>query len=322
MLVAVAGASGKVGRRLIAFLHQRHMRVVALVRSRSSASALPKGTLIRLVDLQTGYGLPESLRDVTHLVNLTGKVDVSASERELYEANVVPTSHLLTNAPPKLRRFVHVSSIAVYGKKLRPPIDENSPRAADGPYARTKLEGERQALRHATHLPVVILQPGIIYGPTFEAGFYAMLRQLQKGTARLIGTGTNRLPLVHVDDVVQGIYGALSADVPSGSVFLLTPSESITQAQAFSAAAKLLGVKPPTRHVSPAVAKLAARAHLFVRRLQGQSPSITPEMINQLSSDRFFDSSRARKQLHWRPSISFKTGLKQVLSEYKQRQKK
>ncbi|MDE1798473.1 MAG: NAD-dependent epimerase/dehydratase family protein [Candidatus Micrarchaeota archaeon] len=320
MLVAVAGASGHVGRRLVAFLRAKKVPVIALVRSKASASSLPAGTPFKVVDLQTGVGLPAALRHATHVVNLTGRVD-DAPEHELYLANVLPTRQLLIAAPASLRRFVHVSSIAVYGKRPRNPVTERSPRHADGAYARTKLSGENLALSCASRFSVVVVQPAIIYGPGFESGFYPVLRQLQTGRARLIGSGGNRLPFVHVDDVVSGLYAALTARVPSGSAFLLSSDDSPTQAQALSAAAQELGVPAPARSIPPTLASLSTRLLSFVRRLQGKPSSITPEMVAQLSSDRVFDSSRARRQLHWRPSISFKTGVRQVVNQYKQPKK-
>lgn len=321
MLVAIAGASGKVGRRLVAFLRAKKVPVLALVRSRESAAALPKGTYFKVVDLQTGAGLAAALRSATHLVNLTGRVDTGMPERELYEANVLPTQNLLASAPASLRRFVHVSSIAVYGKRLRNPVSEDSPRHADMPYARTKLEGETLALAARSRFPVTVIQPAIIYGPGFESGFYPVLRQLQSGRARLIGKGDNHLPFIHVDDVVTGLYAALRADVPSGSVFLLSSDDSPTQAQALAAAAKELGIPAPTHRISPRLASAMARTFSFVRRLQGKPSSLTPEMVAQLCSDRVFDVSQAKKQLHWRPAISFKTGVRQVVKQYQQSKK-
>ncbi len=315
-LVAVAGASGKVGRRLMAFLRRKRVPAVALLRSRASVSALPSGTPYCLVHFETGWGLSDALKDATHIVNLTGNVDVSAPERELYRANVVPTSHLLTAAPPPLRRFVHVSSIAVYGKHPRLPVDENSPRRPDGPYARTKLEGERQALMHASRFPVTVLQPGIIYGPGFTAGFYPLLRALQRGRATIVGSGNNRMPFIHVDDVVEGLFRALFTDAPSGSVFLLCPHESITQAKAMRSAAKLLHAPPPSRHTSPALAKLAARFYMLLCFLQRKVPTLTDELVSQMSADRYYDARRAHAILRWRPSVSFKMGLAQVISQY------
>jgi nucleoside-diphosphate-sugar epimerase len=305
----------------MAYLAKKKMPAAALLRSRAAAASMRTGTVCRLVHFETGHGLPEALKDVTHIVNLTGSIDTSRSERELAQANVVPTRHLLACASPKLKRFVHISSIAVYGKHPKNPVHEHSPRRGDTPYARTKLSGERLALDAAHRMPITVLQPAIIYGPGFEAGFFPVLRALKSGRLSIIGEGKNRIPFIHADDVVAAIIRALQTDTPSGSVFLLS-GESITQEKALASAARAMGAKAPHSHISPRLARLAASLHGLARRLRGKAPTLTPDMMDQLSADRFFDCSHAKNVLGWKPAISFKAGLAQVISDYQRAEKK
>lgn len=316
MLVAVAGASGRLGLHVLHKLKARRMRCVALVRSRAAAQKLPKGMRFHLVDYSDVDSLARSLSDVTHIVNCTGSPDSSLSMHELLAANVLPTKALLLAAPNRLQRFVHISSIAVYGFNPKAGGDEFSPRRPDTPYGHSKLAAERLVLAQSHNRPVVVLQPGMIYGPNFHAGFWPVLRQISQGRLKLLGSGRNRLPLVHADDVAGAIICALGAPVHSGSVFLLVGPDEITQEAAMTAAAHELGVIAPQKRVSLHLARLFMHGHLFVRGLQGGSSSMTPELLHQMSSDRFFDCSRARTLLHWRPAVPFKIGLRQVVSQF------
>lgn len=329
MLIAVSGASGHLGRRVMAYFKRKGWPALALVRSPASLSHLPKGTAHRVVDFSDSSSLREALRGVTHIVNAAGSIDTTQSESQLRAANVEPTRQLLaaaempnasrrSGASVPFKRFVHVSSISVYGKHLPRVCDEHSPRQPDDAYSRTKLEAERLVIKAASQIPVVVLQPGILYGPGFATGFYSTLSKIKNGKMALIGNGDNHVPLVHVDDVASAIGRALFADVKSGSVFLIC-GEPITQKQAFAVAAKLLHARPPTQHVSPRLAIFAAWLHVLVRRLQGKRASLTPELIRQLSCDRRYDCSSARRRLGWRPTISFKAGAAQVLSDYIQK---
>jgi nucleoside-diphosphate-sugar epimerase len=151
-----------------------------------------------------------------------------------------------------------------------------------------------------------------------------MLKALRQGRAALIGNGSNILPLVHVDDVAGGILRALRADVPSGSAFLLVNDERITQKQALEWAAKALGAPAPVRSIGVGAAYALAWVHSIVRagRATGQGAgrqqsSLTPSMMRQLSSNRVFDVYRARRLLGWKPAISFKEGLAQVIKQFK-----
>ncbi len=316
MLVAVAGASGRVGRRLIRYLKSRRIPVVALVRSRASAARLPKNIHYKLVHFDTGWGLSEALKKATHVVNLTGSIDTSLSQKELYDANVVPTSHLLSAVPPTLQRFVHVSSIAVYPKHPRGPVSESHHRAPSDPYGRTKLEGERIALLHAQRLPVTILQPAIIYGPGFTSGFYPVLERLAGAKMAIIGKGDNRFPLVHVDDVVSAIHKALLSDVPSGSAFLIASAQIITQKEALTLAADALGVPAPRAHVPAPLAKAGAVLSTLKARLAGRNPSLGADMVEQICADRVFVPERARRLLGWSARVAHAKGIQQAVQAF------
>ncbi len=321
MLVAVAGASGRLGLHVLRKLKARRWRCVALVRSRSAAQKLPKGALFRLVDYSDVDALARTLADATHIVNCTGLPDPSASMHDLMAANVLPTRSLLLAAPPNLQRFVHISSISVYGWNPKGGANEFSPRCPDTPYAQSKLAAEKLVLEQAHNRHVVVLQPGMIYGHDFHDGFWPALRMIERGRMKMLGSGKNRLPLVHVDDVAEGIICALHAPVHSGSVFLLVSPEEITQEKAIMSAAQELGVIAPSKRVPLHLAKLLSHGHSLVRSWQGRSSTLTPELLLQMSSDRFFDCSRARALLHWRVSVPFKIGLRQVVTQFESSQR-
>ena len=322
ILVAVAGASGRLGLRTLSLLKKRNVKCVGLVRSADAAAKLPRGIQHKIVDYTDVDSLYSALADATHIVNCTGLPDSGLSMPQLMAANVSPTQHLLVSVPPKLIRFVHISSISVYGWHPKVGANEFSPRNPDTAYGASKIAAERAVLAQSHLLPVVVLQPGMIYGPNFHAGFWPALKRLRAGKLKLIGLGQNRLPLVHVDDVAEGIWSALFAPVPSGSVFLLVSGEEITQKTAMEMAAKALKVSPPTSSAHPVLAYALSHGHSLYRRLQGRTSSFTPDMLMQMSSDRSFDCTRARTMLAWRPAVAFKMGLLEVISEFKQKNRR
>ena len=66
-----------------------------------------------------------------------------------------------------VRRFVHCSSVGVYGRIENPPADEDTPCRPDLPYEESKLEGERVVLRAVADgvVQAVVLRPVWVYGP-------------------------------------------------------------------------------------------------------------------------------------------------------------
>jgi len=321
MNVIVAGSTGRLGRRVLAALLRHKIPCIGLVRSKEAAASLPNGANARVVDYNDLDSLRKALGDATHVINCAGLVSDSASIHELMIANALITRHLLEACPKGIHRFVHVSSIAAYG--FHPPNNANefAPRKPDTPYGRSKMQGERIACEWAHRMPVVVLQPGMIYGPGFREGFWPMLDKLREGKVRIIGDGKNVLPLVHVDDVVRGVLASLRARVPSGSTFLLVHPQVVMQKEALAGAAHALGAKQPKESIPTPAAKLLSHAHHAISKLRGHKPSLSHDMLMQLSSHRAFDVHRAVRLLGWRPAISFKEGLTQVIREYKKAKK-
>ena len=317
MLVAVAGASGRLGQSFVKKLVANGYPVVALVRSKSSLGKIPKGAKHRFVDYGGSVAeLRSTLEDVTHIVNITGSTSTHLSLDELRNANVEPTKKLLEAAPSSLQKFIHISSISVYGKKLDGLCDETCEKKADTAYARTKLESEKLVLSHAKNFDILILEPGMIFGPGFVEGFYPILRRIVQGKMKLIGDGTNYMPLVHVEDVSDAILRAIDSSVPSGSVYLIVTEPQLTQAQLVDMAASALGSKSPMSSENILLARFAIRLNESYSRLVGKKPSITSDMIEQLCSNRCFSSKKAAMELRWKSSVPFKMGIDQVVNQF------
>jgi nucleoside-diphosphate-sugar epimerase len=136
----------------------------------------------------------------------------------------------------RIRRTVHLSSVAVYGKAAA-MIDERHPHRSRGNYyAHCKIEAERVCDEFMSHgVPVVVLRPSIIYGPFSEAWTVSFARRLMSGKWGTFGhQGQGLCNLVYVTDVVQAIVRALDSDRAVGQCFNVSGSEVITWNDYFS----------------------------------------------------------------------------------------
>ena len=108
MIIAVAGASGRLGRNLVEKLVAKGYKTISLLRSKSSL--IPKGAIQRFVSYESGdiSDLKKTLEGVTHLINATGSPATYLSEKELELANVDTTKKLLEASPQSLKRFIHI----------------------------------------------------------------------------------------------------------------------------------------------------------------------------------------------------------------------
>ncbi|MFH1307213.1 MAG: NAD-dependent epimerase/dehydratase family protein [Candidatus Micrarchaeota archaeon] len=322
MKIAVAGASGRLGRKFVQYCKKKKIPAIALVRSKNSLRFLPKKADCKLTDYSNPGNLKKSLEGITHIVNITGATDTTIPKKEMYNANMLATKRILDAAPPSLEKFIHISSIAVYGKNINGIADENYPKNPKDAYGKSKFEGEKLALLFKDKFNVIVLQPGIIYGKEFREGFYPILRNIKNKEMRIIGNGKNYVPLVHVDDIVNAIAKSVSAKINSGSTYILVATPSLTQLQLVETAAQMLGVDIPKKHISPMAAKFAIYAKMLWAKVSKKKHSLTGEMIDQLACNRLFSPEKAKKELGWKSTIPFKIGIEKVVMQFLDESKK
>ncbi len=148
----------------------------------------------------------------------------------------------------RIARFVHVSSVAVYGSQPPPESVSETARVTrcDLPYGRAKLNQERRVLRcHRRHgLDAVILRPPNVYGP-FASFTVGMINTLRSREIAIVDGGGHPCNLVYVDNLVEAILLALWKPEASGQVFHVTDPEPVSWERCITDHAAFLGVDVP-----------------------------------------------------------------------------
>ena len=128
-----------------------------------------------------------------------------------------------------VERFVHCSSVGVYGAIDHPPADEESVCHPDLIYERTKLEGETAVRQYAqeTGYPVVIVRPVWVYGPGCPRT-EKLFRTIKKGRFFFVGDGMALRHCIYIADMVNGFN--LCAEHPDapGKVFIFGDRHAVT----------------------------------------------------------------------------------------------
>jgi UDP-glucose 4-epimerase len=156
------------------------------------------------------------VHEVDAVVHLAAVVSVPFSLENpnlTFDVNVKGTRAVLTAcARSCVRRFIFVSSCAVYGAPLYLPIDEVHPTGPISPYAVSKLKGERCCREVCgSGLDLVILRLFNVYGRRQAHGEYSgviakFLERAEKGEPLVIyGDGSQTRDFVHVSDVAEAI---------------------------------------------------------------------------------------------------------------------
>lgn len=315
MRALVTGASGFLGRRLVAELLARGDHVLAVVRpSREpDPNLLAAGVDLVRTDLRRpGPELADALRQSDVAYNLAA--GVKGSWRATFDTNVTTTENLVT---AMLEggwggRLVHVSSFAVYGFNQQQPgtlIDEATPLEPEpgrrDDYAWTKLWQER-VVRRLEDGPaeLTIVRPGAIYGP--ERRFQWRLGRMLGEDALLLYGGGNPMPLNYVENTAALLAECGRHPAAAGLVLNAVDPDPPTQrayARAWRAAGGPSRIVTVPLWVLRAIGRSLATAR---QRTEGRvaPPAFVDPYVIEPSFRRFrFETGTATERIGWRPPV-------------------
>lgn len=324
MTVLVTGGGGFLGGHLVDLLVERGDDVRVLAAPEEDVSRLSAaGVDVFRGDLRDRSSLAAAVEGAERVLHCAARTGPWGKMADYNEVNVAGVQALLEAAlTARVKRFVHVSSIAVNGTDVRGTADEAAPLiGGPDPYSATKAEGERVIQRMISRggAPVTIVRPGLVYGPRDVNAFARFAGLIEQGRMPIIGSGHNHIPLIYVGDVARGILAAAEGPSSLGRAYLLVSERPVTQLEYLTAIATELGVAAPRIHVPyHAALALAAGAealgHLFGR---GQPPPVMRFGIRQIGGENRFVGDRARRELGFSPQVSLVDGVRQSVAWYR-----
>jgi nucleoside-diphosphate-sugar epimerase len=222
--IAVIGASGFVGSTLVErLLAQAQDEVLPLIHSSGNAWRLARlGIDLPAVDLLVRDEIERALRGCTHVVNCAlGSADAMVKGLQ---------NLLAASQKNKVERFIHLSSVLVYGDPPAPDsVHEDAQTSpAKGTYGWIKLQQDRMVLQACrAGLPSVILCPPNISGP-YSPYLVRVLDALRAGAFALLDDGKTPCNLVDVSNLAHAIGLALDRGTADGKRMFVTDDEMTT----------------------------------------------------------------------------------------------
>lgn len=248
MKVLVTGASGFVGRRVVAQLLQKNHEVVVTTRNLAKA-AVVLGSQCKYVLWTDTQAFPpaEAFDGVDAVINLMGenigekKWDES-QKKKIYDSRIHGT-RLLVDAmkalPKKPKVLVSASAIGIYGAHGDEAIDENATPGNDFLATVCKdWEAEANKAKEAG-IRVVILRTGVVFGKNGGA-LKKMLPVFKLGLGGKVGSGKQYMSWIHVDDLASMYVQAVEDNTMSGPFNAVSPYP-VTNAEFSKALGKRLG---------------------------------------------------------------------------------
>jgi len=301
----VTGGTGFIGGHLIRQLVAAGHDVVALVRTPSAAVDLEElGVELAPGDILDRSSVRAPMDGADGVFHLAAWYRVGARDASVAEAiNVDGTRNVLEAAREAgVSRTVYTSTIGVLGDTGGRRVDESY--RHEGPwlteYDRTKWAAHYEVALPmiAAGLPVVIVQPGYVYGPGDHSNVGDVLRDYLR----------RRLPVIpvqggcwaHVADTARGHIQAMERGQP-GATYIIG-GECHLWSEVLRIAAGITGIRPPRLRLPPAVARAASLLLKPVAAVVPLPQMYHPETLRLAAGVTYFaDDSLARREIGWDP---------------------
>ena len=222
----------------------------------------------------------------------------SKENKSFFNVNVQGTENLLRGIEligslPK--RFVFISSVAVYGLNQGVGIDENAPLQAKDPYGLSKILAEQLVLEWCERNNVIctILRLPLLVGENPPGNLGAMILAINKGFYFNIAGGKAKKSMVLADDVAKIILKASEI----GGIYNLTDGNHPDFFELSNAIAK------QNRKTNPLnIPFFVAKSIALLGDIIGDKFPLNSIKLKKLTTDLTFDDSKARKVLGWKPN--------------------
>jgi nucleoside-diphosphate-sugar epimerase len=234
----------------------------------------------------------------------------------VWRANVVGTGNALDAAVRAgARRFVHLSSVTVFGFDFPDGVHERHPVRPTGiPYVDTKIASEQLALQaHAEgRIPVTIARPGDVYGPRSRAWAVLPVQLIRARRFTLPGGGRGIFSPVYVDDLVDGLARAAFSEDAAGQVVTLSGGVGVENRAFFGRYADALGVRLLT--LPTGLVRAGAAVAQAAGRLKPGDNDVNPRAVDYLLRRGTYSVAKARELLGWSPRMPVDEGLDRTIA--------
>ncbi|HIE41275.1 MAG TPA: NAD-dependent epimerase/dehydratase family protein [Candidatus Aenigmarchaeota archaeon] len=290
MRVLVTGGAGFIGSYLSKTLAEKNEVFIfdnlstGTIENLSNNIAFIKGDLRNLKDL-------EKIPNVDIVFHLAAQVSVPYSisnPKEDAEINIIGTINLLEWCKKeKVKKVIYISSAAVYGEPIYLPIDEKHPTNPISPYGISKLAAEKYVLLCQTS---IVLRLANVYGKggvkEGEAGVIHIFADNLKEnkSLKIFGDGTQGRDFIHIKDVINACLLTLNYNGRKRIFNIGSGKETII--------------------------------NQLVELFRKYKPDLEVDYLEKRKGDTYksyFDISRAKNELKFRPKIELEDGIKELL---------
>jgi len=314
----ITGASGFIGRRLLAGLKE-HFEIVGLARrsQQRCGASVHKNISWFQVDIgdresvATAFEFIRETGGADFVIHLAAHYDFTGEDHPEYTRTNVDGLHNILEECRSLdlTRFVYASSLAAC---RFPPagsiLTESNPPDGDHIYARSKRMGEELVAAFEDDIPSAIIRFAAVYSDWCEyAPLHVFLETWLSGAwnARILGgKGSSAIPYLHARELAPFIMKLIRADdrLERREVVIASPNHTASHRHLYDLVGRYsgAGLRDPILMPSP-LARIGVWGRDLLGRLLGTRPFERPWMVEFIDERLEVDATRTHELLDWRP---------------------
>lgn len=305
MKYMITGATGFLGGRMAQQLRAAGHEVVAVVRDPNKAKALAAiGVQLAKGDVTEKESMRAPMAGVDGVYHVAGWYKIGVKDKAPGQAiNVEGTRHVLELMQElKIPKGVYTSTLAVNSNTHGQLVDESYRFTGThlSEYDRTKAAAHAVAEEFIQKgLPLVIVQPGLIYGPGDTSAAHEAIVNYLKRQLPLMPEQTAYC-WAHVDDIARGHLLAMEKGKPGENYYVCGPTHTFIES--LKLAQELTGVPAPSLTASPGMLKAMSGFMSMVEKVVPVPDNYSSEYLRVSAGVTYIGSNaKAKRELGWEP---------------------
>ncbi|QNL23240.1 NAD(P)-dependent oxidoreductase [Hyphobacterium sp. CCMP332] len=228
--ILITGSSGFVGKALAQKFCTEGFEVLGFSRSNPHIPGIKNIS----GDILDKIALANAAKDVDIIIHCAAITPHFGRAKGMSQINIEGTRNVVKAANKnKIKRLVFISSEAAYAHPFKDVITENDPIGGIDNYGRSKAEGEK-IINSELHdeIESVIIRPAQIYGLGDQSPFTnRVILMLKKDRIITPAFRDSGISLIHIKDVVNGIYTASLSEKTSNKIYNVSSDDKISLEQ-------------------------------------------------------------------------------------------
>jgi UDP-glucose 4-epimerase len=319
MKILVTGATGFVGKKIVAELVETGAQIITCGRNRSAD--LPN---YYQVDITSKPSIERLFNEigridcVVHSAGLAHQFQAPKDPGVFYSVNVDGTGHIAEAAANTVcKKFILISSISVYGDGKPNPCTEDFPCAPSGDYAESKLGAEvvATAICRKAGIDLTVLRLATVYGEGDVGNVLRLLKMIDGGKFVWAGKGKNSKSLIYNGDAARACHIAIKEQQPGINIYNVT-DQPHSMKKIVNTIAEKLELKAPKLSL-PAGLVNAAFKTMSIVPIVGRKAKNLSQTLKKWQSDDVLSGEKIKRDLGFVTETSLAEGIAREVAWYR-----